>query len=84
MPHTSIQITSLVVLFPSTLYLNLKADEGANENIPHGLVAIGLLAGSLEQQCPSISPTLAVGASMTLLMLIFSSGLTIPINIPKH
>ncbi len=33
-------------------------------------MAIGLLASPLEQQCPSISLTLAVGASMTLLMVI--------------
>ncbi len=79
MPHTSILITGLVVLFPNTLCL--KAGEGPDKSIPQGLVAIGLLAGPLAQQCPSNSLTLAVGAFMTHLMLIRNSGLMIPIAI---
>ena len=79
MSPISIPITSLALLCPSTLMP--MAGESTGESLPQNRMAIiiALVLGSsflkrrdLVQRCPSISLTLAVGASMTHSMHIHS------------
>ena len=88
---TSILITSLACLAHTTLHQ--VAGEDTIKSLPCPGVSVTLALpqdsalfgrGGLTLYYPSLSLTLAVGASMMLLMLILNSGSMIPIAVTKH